>query len=275
MFNQKQLEQMWNNFKQTATVLNLSNLKPTEFTGYANTESKSNIIALFNLRGEKINTLKGIGFMICDQTCFYARAGGQVSDTDTLTFGGKSGEIIDLRKTIVKGYYINLVNSNEIELNINDPIILKINEQKRIKISRNHSAIHIFYNMIEKVIGQKLIEIFNYVDEQKFYFETKINDKVNLQTLQLAINEANKIVALNLTAKIYYLTQNEAEKLGLSTSIYKEFAPGEMIRVVEYQNFSVELCGGTHAKSIIEFEQFFLLDFEKLNDKLRITTTVT
>lgn len=146
MFNQKELEQIWNIFKQAQ--LNLSDLKLTEFIGYENSESKSNIVSLFNLQGEKINTLKGIGFLVCDQTCFYAKGGGQVSDIGIFTFNDKTGAILDLRKTIVKGYYIHLVNTNDIELNINDLILLKIDQPRRIKISRNHSVIHIFYNML-------------------------------------------------------------------------------------------------------------------------------
>ncbi|KAJ3636452.1 hypothetical protein Zmor_027127 [Zophobas morio] len=96
---------------------------------------------LFNSDGDTVDSLKGHGFILFDKTPFYALGGGQASDKGTISFDNKTSEVLDVRKDIIKKYYIHEVNISH-ELKIEDIVTLKVDADFRHKASINHSALH-------------------------------------------------------------------------------------------------------------------------------------
>jgi alanyl-tRNA synthetase len=128
------------NFKNYSEQLNIAK---TKFVGHNTFEANCKILALFNNKNELVNSLRGAGFIIFDQTPFYAMGGGQDSDKGTLIFNESTLKLQDVRKDLIYGYHIHQVDTKDQLLKTGDTLLLKVDREFRNRSSANHSAMHI------------------------------------------------------------------------------------------------------------------------------------
>lgn len=226
----------------------------TEFVGYELSETKSTVELIFK-KGNLVNELiEGEeGEIILDKTPFYGESGGQVGDTGTITSENLSISVLDTKK-INQDTIIHNVRVLKGTIKKGTEVVCSVDIKRRKDIMRNHTATHLLHKALRMVLGEHVKQSGSIVlpDRLRFDFThfTAMTDE-EIKTTEDIVNE--KILE-NLTVKTEILNIEEAIKKG-ATALFDE-KYGEKVRVVSIENFSKELCGGTHCKATGEIGLF-------------------
>ncbi len=146
-----------------------SNISATVFSGYDNTESDAEVLAIA-ADGELTGTANEgqTAVVVFNQTCFYAESGGQVGDTGLVT--AKNGTVVlrvsDTKKD-TKGLFLHSVTVEKGSISVGDNVKLKIDTVRRDAIRRNHTAAHLLQAGLRKVLGTHVEQAGQLVDEKK------------------------------------------------------------------------------------------------------------
>ncbi len=178
-------------------------------------------------------------FVILDRTAFYPESGGQVNDT---------GMLLDERVTHVKreaGIILHEV-ANIAKFQKGMLIKGKINQERRLHITRHHTAVHILNAACRAVLGNHIWQAGSYKDDQKAHLDVTHYRRITDAEINRIENLVNEYVMQNLPVKTEVLGRNEAEKR-YGFRLYQGGAvPGKELRVVSVGNIDHEACGGTH-----------------------------
>ena len=188
-------------------------------------------------------TIEGNFLLIeLDDTIFYPGGGGQPHDTGAIVSGNFKGEVTEVSKkddTIV--HKTNVLSG---EVKIGDKLLLKINQNRRIKLIKMHSGEHILFKVLETVLGEvKLVKIDLDEIESSLFIDTK---EVTWDKLFIVEELTNKIINENrdLVSTIY--SKEDAVNLG-KLRIKPERIKSNQVRVIEVEGFDWSACAGIHA----------------------------
>ncbi|MGP1928640.1 MAG: alanine--tRNA ligase, partial [Arsenophonus sp. NC-WZS1-MAG3] len=216
----------------------------SDFSGYKNNNQKATVIAIFQ-HSKSINVLKQgeEGIIVLNKTSFYPESGGQVGDSGILSNRSCQFVVSDTQKYTQAIGHIGKVITGSITLN--DSIDAKINIERRKAISLNHSATHLLHAALHDVLGNHIIQKGSLVNEKYLRFDfshfapmmsiqiQKIEDIVNYQ-----IRKNDHIITTLMDLE----TAKERDAIMLFNEKYDA-----QVRVLSIGDFSIELCGGTHA----------------------------
>ncbi len=226
----------------------------TEFVGYELLETKSTVELIFkngNLVDELIEGDEGE--IILDKTPFYGESGGQVGDTGTITSENLSIAVLDTKK-INQDTIIHNVKVLKGTIKKGSKVVCSVDINRRKDIMRNHTATHLLHKTLRLVLGEHVKQSGSIVlpDRLRFDFThfTSMTDEEIKKTEEIV----NEKILENLIVKTEILNIEEAIKTG-ATALFDE-KYGEKVRVVSIENFSKELCGGTHCKATGEIGLF-------------------
>jgi alanyl-tRNA synthetase len=215
----------------------------TTFLGYEETVSEVSVVALFN-DGKLISSLnKGEeGIVILDQTPFYAESGGQVGDIGMLNAEGGLFEVMDTFKIKdgVFGHWGKVING---EIQANQPLQAKVDQDNRNHIKRNHSATHLLHKALKITLGDHVEQKGSLVSALRTRFDfshPKALTKDEIAQIETIVN--NEIMK-NQATETRSMDIAEAQKEGAMMLFGEKY--GDKVRVLDIGN-SRELCGGTH-----------------------------
>jgi len=221
--------------------------KPTRFLGYDTTSAKGQVIAILKNfeptdsanEGEKVD-------LLMDQTPFYGESGGQIGDSG-IAFNESTHLSIKNSTNPIPELIIHEAKIIRGVLKISDTLTLEVAPEKRTETALNHSATHLLHAALKEILGDhvkqagSLVTVdrlrFDYTHfspltpREKNQIEEKVNEKIrdnlNVETRELALEQAIKEGAMALFGEKY----------------------GHDVRVVSMGEFSKELCGGTHTSA--------------------------
>lgn len=187
-------------------------------------------------------------FVVLDKTLFYPdHKGGQLGDT------GYIGPSKVLKVIEEKGKILHQVESLDIE----GEALCKIDIERRMDVSREHTAQHILSQALERLFNIHTLSF--HMDEN--YSTIDIDkEKIDQDQIKEAEYLSNKIVMENRKVKKYYVSQEELEKLNIRKKVDIE----EPIRIVEVEDFDISMCGGTHVDNTGEIGIIKVLKTEKI-----------
>lgn len=241
------------------------------FVGYETFKIETIVTDLFK-NNEKVEYLSDEGEIILKHSPFYAESGGQVADTGYITGDNFKLEVVDVKKRM-DNQHIHKVKVLEGIVHLNDKVIAKIDIDRRMSITKNHSVSHVIHQVLNEVLntnitqaGAKIYDTFLRFD---FTYEGEINDDIIIK-IEKAVNEKIKN---DVPTIIEIMSLEEAKKRGISLTFEDKY--GEIVRVVTIYD-SVELCAGTHVKNINEIEKFAVISLEPRGANVyRITATTS
>ncbi|HTK18775.1 MAG TPA: alanine--tRNA ligase-related protein, partial [Mucilaginibacter sp.] len=216
----------------------------TEFTGYDETETIAHIVKYRKVTAKGKEQYQ----IVLDKTPFYAESGGQVGDTGELVF--PDGEVINVTDTKKENalivHFVDKLPSNEA---IDDALTAIVDPARRANIMSNHSATHLLHAALKQVLGSHVNQKGSLVNDEYLRFDFSHFAKVT--ELELAQIEAivNQKVRENIPLKE---ERNVAYQVAITSGVTALFGEkyGEYVRVITFDdNFSKELCGGTHVKA--------------------------
>ena len=219
----------------------------TTFVGYDSLVCESNIELLVNDE-EFVSVLKDgdRGIIVTKETPFYAEMGGQVGDQGVIFNESFKAEVLDCKKNI-SGKVLHFVRIIEGCAEKNITVTLKVDENRRNNIRRNHTATHMLHSALKLVLGSHVNQAGSYVDESRLRFDfthfTSLNEE-ELQRVESIVNE-NIMKVFNVNTDI--MTIDEAKQSGAMALFDDKYK--DEVRVVSVGEFSKELCGGTHVKN--------------------------
>ncbi len=242
-------------------------IKPTEFLGYETETVEGEILAIV-AEGQEVKKLnKGAkGWIIVNQTSFYAESGGQVGDTGKLEGSGFKGRVTDTQKK-PGGIFAHHVETLKGEIVVGSAVSLMVDQDRRILTRANHSATHLLHEALRLTLGQHVEQKGSLVSSERLRFDFSHQKPMSESEIQDVEDLANEIVLQNSPVQTQLMTVDDAIDSGARALFGEKY--GEEVRVVsmgksiegnEGQYYSMELCGGTHVKQTGEIGLIHLVN---------------
>ena len=229
----------------------------SDFLGYSLSEAEGKVAEIFNLSGCKLESLSSgeEGVLVLDKTSFYAESGGQVGDVGFIDSFGSRFIVKDTRKVKNAIFHTGKVDSGEFSLE--DEVTSIIDMSRRVEVSHNHSATHLLHASLKKIIGETAEQKGSYVDDLRLRFDYSSDTAMTYQQLKEVEGLVNLQIRRNLTIETIVATPEEAKSMGALALFGEKY--GNLVRVLRIGDFSVELCGGTHAVQTGDIGYFKIL----------------
>jgi alanyl-tRNA synthetase len=213
-----------------------------EFTGYDETETIAHIIKYRKVTAKGKEQFQ----IVLDKTPFYAESGGQVGDKGELVF--PNGDIIEVTDTKKEnGLIVHF--TDKLPSTPEDALTAIVDADKRNSTNGNHSATHLLHAAMKQVLGSHVNQKGSLVNADYLRFDFSHFAKVTEEELAQIEAIVNTKVRENIPLKEERMVAyQEAITSGVTALFGEKY--GEYVRVITFDdNFSKELCGGTHVKA--------------------------
>ena len=182
--------------------------------------------------------------LVFDRTPFYAEMGGQVGDTGVIV--SESGEEVKILNTI-KENNLTIHIAERIPADCEETFTLKVDVERRLKITANHTATHLLDFALREALGTHIEQKGSFVGPDYFRFDFSHFAKVTDEELRKVEHRVNQLIRADYPLEEKRdATMDEAKAMGAIALFGEKY--GDKVRVIKFGD-SIELCGGTHAKS--------------------------
>ena len=253
----------------------VADVPETEFLGYETDVLEARVIALIR-KGEEAKELREDeeGTLVLDRTPFYAEAGGQVSDVGRIEKEEARAEVREVQERNGVYYHATKVVSGAIAEG--DRVKAAIDAQKRRSTERNHTGTHLLHQALQQVLGPHVVQSGSKVapGELRFDFNHfEIPAEEEKEEVEDLVNEAilsDKKVTVDWVESV-----EKAKELGASAHFEEEYRGKEKLRTITVEDFSKELCGGTHVSRTGQIGGFAIQSIETIASGIRRIRAVT
>ncbi|TBV07887.1 alanine--tRNA ligase [Phytopseudomonas dryadis] len=218
----------------------------TRFLGYAATVASGELLALLR-DGQSVATLNEgeEGVVVLDQTPFYAESGGQIGDCGFLEGPGVRFEVRDTTKAGGAWLHHGVVSKGS--LSVGASINAEVDASVRQATALNHSATHLLHAALRQVLGEHVQQKGSLVDSQRLRFDFSHFEAIKPEQLKALEDIVNREVRNNTPVQTEETDIETAKAKGAMALFGEKY--GDRVRVLTMgDGFSVELCGGIHAK---------------------------
>ncbi len=237
----------------------------TEFTGYDELKSEAKIINV--IKSDKQT------FIILDKTPFYVESGGQIGDKGNLIIGDTHLRVLDL--TRVGNHTVHIVeNANRVGLTNGMSVIAEVDSNRRWDIMRNHSVTHFLHRALREILGAHVQQAGSYVGPDRLRFDFTHFEKVNSAEIEAIESLVNDKLRENLPLLHHRDTPfEEAKKMGALMFFGDKY--GDRVNVVQFGDFTMEFCGGTHVKNSSQIGLFKIVSESSIASGVRRIEAIT
>ncbi|RZS86530.1 alanine--tRNA ligase [Pigmentiphaga kullae] len=215
----------------------------TVFEGYTHLAAQGKVTALY-VDGASVPRIEAgqAAVVVLDRTPFYAESGGQVGDAGVLVQGAVRFDVEDTQKiqADVFGHHGKLVSGS---LAVGDTVDAQVDEVRRARTMRNHSATHLMHKALRQVLGEHVQQKGSLVDPDKTRFDFAHDAPMNAEQIAQVEAIVNREVLGNTPVQAQLMAYDDAVKGGAMALFGEKY--GDEVRVLDI-GFSRELCGGTH-----------------------------
>lgn len=235
------------------------------FTGYDELKSSSKII------GHKKEN--GNDLVILDKTPFYVEAGGQIDDLGNLITKDVKLPVVDVTKIDDKTIHV-IENESNTLLSTGLDAIAEVDEKRRWDIMRNHTATHFMHSALRKILGTHVHQAGSYVGPDRLRFDFTHFAKLSpseIKDIEALVNEElRKNIQLQHHRNIPF---EVAKKMGALMFFGDKY--GDKVNVVQFSEFSLEFCGGTHVQNSSQIGLFKIISESSIASGVRRIEAVT
>lgn len=223
-----------------------------EFVGYDQLES---LTVISRYRTVEFKGKKQVQ-VVLGQTPFYAESGGQVGDSGTL-IGQEDGQVIRILDT-QKENKLHIAICDAMPVNPDQTFLSKVDANRRLAISCNHSATHLLHSALREVLGEHVAQKGSLVNEKQLRFDFSHFAKLSEEELQRVEARVNQQIQANLVLEEWRnMPIEEAKQMGATALFGEKY--GDSVRVIVFdRQYSIELCGGTHVPNSRDIQLFKL-----------------
>ena len=244
----------------------------TSFTGYSSMEEQAKVLAIF-VNGESVETANDgdEAVIVLDKTPFYAESGGQVGDTGVISGAMTAFEVSDTKK-IHSGHFLHFGTAQG-TVSVGDSVKAVVDKQRRASIMRNHTAAHLLQAALRKVLGDHVHQAGQLVDGERVRFDFSHFEAVTPDELKEIEGIVNKNILDAINVTMTEMPIDEARKLGAMALFGEKY--GDIVRVVDVKDTSIEFCGGTHIDNTSKIGLFKIVSENSVAAGVRRIEAVT
>ena len=242
----------------------------SDFT-YDPTPIESKVIGLFK-DGEKVDEIKDEGEIVFDHTTFYAEMGGQIADTGVISNDTTECKV-EYVSTAPHKQHLHKVKVIKGSVKVGDRFTLTVDTTKRSMIQNNHTATHLLQKALQDVLGSHVEQAGSYVSEERLRFDFTHPAKVTDEELRKVEEAVNAHIFKGLEVNIQLLNKEEALKSGAMHLFGEKY--GDVVRVVNVGDYSIEFCGGCHVQNTSSIGLFKIVSEESVGSGVRRIEAVT
>jgi alanyl-tRNA synthetase len=226
----------------------------SRFVGYEREQVETRIVAI-----EPVPDAGDEVYVVLAENPFYATGGGQVADEGWISSDEGQLEVLD---AIPAGdYQVLRARTERGAFRAGDAVIASINRVRRQQIEANHTATHILHWALRAVLGQDVVQAGSYVGPDRLRFDYRYGGKVTDDEIRRVQEISLQKITENQPIRYFTTTLEEARNLGAMMLFGEKYS--DLVRVVEVDGFSRELCGGTHVRGSAEIGAFKILSNRK------------
>jgi alanyl-tRNA synthetase len=232
------------------------------FVGYERDEEKARVVYSPNEN-----------MLILDNTPFYAEAGGQIGDTGIIYSDDFEFEVEDTKREGDAIIHMGKVTKGKIEDIMDKEVTAKVDIKRRNAIKRNHTATHLLHKALRETLGEHVNQSGSLVAPDRLRFDFthfKALDEAELKKIEYLVNQR---IWENHPVGCKELPIDEAKKLGAMALFGEKY--GDVVRMVEVEGYSRELCGGTHVCATGEIGLFKIISETGIAAGMRRIEAVT
>ena len=222
----------------------LKSEKHTEFKGYDSTHYSATVVEVF-ANGESVSILEDgqQGIVVLNHTPFYAESGGQTGDTGTITVAG--GEFTVTNTTKLGNAFAHH-GSVQGRIAVNDKVDATIDDERRERIKKNHTATHILHEALRQLLGEHVSQKGSLVEPERLRFDFSHFEAVTKDELREIERVVNDEIRRNFALNTELMAIDDAKAKGAMALFGEKY--DDEVRVVTIGDYSIELCGGTHVE---------------------------
>jgi len=261
--------QAWKN-----SNISFKDVGATEFVGYTDYSCDAEIKAIVtNGERDEFATADSEVVVVLDKTPFYGESGGQAGDTGVIKTDNATLEVTATGKTPdgVVLHIARFISGDSIALG--DKVHAQIDVEKREATRRNHTAAHLLQAALRKHLGSHVEQAGQLVNSEEMRFDFTHFSALSGDELKAIEREVNEVILKGIPVETREMPIEEAKKLGAMALFGEKY--GDVVRVVSAGDFSVELCGGTHADNTAKLGLFKIVSESSVAAGIRRITAVT
>lgn len=229
----------------------------TAFKGYDVLETKSKVINIIkdNELCEKAEKDDNV-ILLLDKTPFYGESGGQVGDKGIIK--GDNGKIVveDTQK-IYGNRIIHKGKVVEGTISTCEEVTAKVDKNLRMAATRNHTCTHLLHKALREVLGNHVEQSGSFVAPDKLRFDFSHFAPLSDEELAKVEKIVNEKILESMDVETIETSFDDAKHMGATALFGEKY--GDIVRVVKIDDFSIELCGGTHLKNTAQAGVFKIL----------------
>ena len=248
---------------------------PTEFVGYELFDNDAKVTAIIK-NNQSVNELNQgeEAIVVLDQSSFYGESGGQIGDQGTLSNESSQFNVSDTQKQASNAYeHFGTLDSGC--LKVGDNVNALIDIERRKSIMRNHSATHLLHESLRLVLGDQVNQKGSLVESDKLRFDFSHDEAVSKSNLDEVEALVNNQILGNSKVSTEETDIESAKEKGAMALFGEKY--GETVRVLTMgdNDFSVELCGGTHVERLGDIGRFKIISESGVASGVRRIEAVT
>jgi len=244
----------------------------TEFDGYQSLECEAEIVSHRDRPCPESDRGGRCFDFVTDRTVFYPEGGGQVGDTGVAVFGKDEVRIIDTRRrgNLIAHFALHSVPGHPLE---SDRVSLRVDRERRYATMRNHTATHLLHAALRRVLGDHVAQAGSLVAPDRLRFDFQHFAAVSPDQIGEIERMVNEAIMADLEVSAMTMPFPEAVAAGAMALFGEKY--GDTVRVISIDDFSKELCGGTHLRRTGEIGAFYIRQESAVGSGLRRVEALT
>ncbi len=213
------------------------------FVGYATMEAKTDVTAVRTLDDGRVAVM-------LRESPFYAESGGQVSDRGEIVGDGWRVEVEDVKKADGRIAAVGTVTGTIAF----GEVVARVPGDRRRDIERNHTATHLLHSALRAHLGEHVHQAGSLVSPERLRFDFTHHGPVTGEQLASIERQVNEGIWQAAPVRTTERSYDEAVAAGAMALFGEKY--GDVVRVVDVESLSIELCGGTHVRNTAEIGLF-------------------
>jgi len=213
------------------------------FVGYDRLTLEGDILLIIKNNHIKEGVKEGEeGEVVFSKTPFYPEGGGQIPDTGDITSPHARGRIVDVQKR--GNLILHHIKVLEGEFKKGDRVRMQVDKERRLSIARSHTATHLLHAALRNILGESVRQSGSLVEEERLRFDFTCPSALDEETVKKVSFLVNEKIREDVPVHTQEMSLQDAQKMGAIALFEERY--GDKVRVVEVEDFSKEVCGGTH-----------------------------
>ncbi len=215
------------------------------FVGYDALNHSTEVIGVFDNK------------VVLKETPFYAESGGQVADKGQIIAADVNYDVVDVQK-MPNGQFIHTLDKTGLQ--IGEKVTASVNESSRNLTMYNHSATHLLFKVLRSELGDHVSQSGSNVSASNLRFDFNNYDPLTDEQIITIEKGVNEMIQKGLSVTITEETIDTAKSMGAIAEFGEKY--GDLVRVVNMDNFTIDLCGGTHVENTKQIEKLAITSVE-------------